>query len=132
MRKKPSAKAPTQRQLRVGEEIKRVVSNIFERGEIREPEVENAVITVTEVRISPDLKNAKIFIITFNGENVENIIKILNESKWYFRKQLSKNMVCKFTPEVRFYKDDSFDEAFRIESLLRDPKVASDIAKNDE
>lgn len=131
MRRNPS-KAPTQRQLRVGEEIKRVVSNIFERGDIRNPDVENAVITVTEVKISPDLKNAKIFVITFNGENIEAIIKGLNESKGYVRKQLGKNMAMKFTPEIRFFKDETFDEAFRIESLLRNPKVADDIAKGDD
>ncbi len=130
--RKNQSKEPTQRQLRVGEEIKRIVSGIFERGDIRNPEIEGKVITVTEVRISADLKNAKIFVITFNGDRIDEIVLGLNESKGYVRKQLGKNMVSKFTPEIKFYKDDSFDEAFRIESLLRNPKVAEDLAKTDD
>tara|TARA_B100000700_G_scaffold122837_1_gene137549 strand:- start:18 stop:389 length:372 start_codon:yes stop_codon:yes gene_type:complete len=109
----------TQRQLRVGEMIKQALGMLFIRDEAKIPNLSTKEITVTEVRMSPDLKTAKIFVIPLGGKNAEEIIEKLKEFSFVIRKVLSKKIVMKFLPKLYFVKDDSFDYAEKIEKLIK-------------
>ena len=109
----------TQRQLRVGEMIKQALGMIFIRDEAKLPNLTTKEITVTEVRMSPDLKIAKIFVMPLGGKNAEQIIEKLKEFSFVIRKVLSKKIVMKFLPKLYFVKDDSFDYAEKIENLIK-------------
>ena len=109
----------TQRQLRVGEMIKQALSMIFIRGEAKISEINTKEITVTEVRMSPDLKTAKAFVLPLGGKNSQEIIEKLKEFSFIIRKVLSKKIVMKFLPKLYFVKDDSFDYAEKIENLIK-------------
>ena len=109
----------SQRQLRVGEMIKQALSMIFLREETKISDLDTKSITVTEVRMSPDLKTAKIFIIPLGGKNTDNVINKLKEFSFVIRKVLSKKIVLKFLPKLFFVHDDSFDYAEKIENLIR-------------
>ena len=109
----------TQRQLRVGEMIKQALGMIFIREEAKLPNLYTKEITVTEVRMSPDLKTAKIFVMPLGGKNVEEVIEKLKEFSFIIRKVLSKKIVMKFLPKLYFVKDDSFDYAEKIENLIK-------------
>ena len=109
----------TQRQLRVGEMIKQTLGMLFIRDEAKLPNLSTKEITVTEVRMSPDLKTAKIFVIPLGGKNAEEIIEKLKEFSFVIRKVLSKKIVMKFLPKLYFVKDDSFDYAEKIENLIK-------------
>tara|TARA_B100000214_G_scaffold349054_1_gene301622 strand:+ start:261 stop:626 length:366 start_codon:yes stop_codon:yes gene_type:complete len=109
----------SQRQLRVGEMIKQSLSMIFLREETKIPDLDTKSVTVTEVRMSPDLKTAKIFIIPLGGKDKEKIIEKLKEFSFVIRKVLSKKIMVKFMPKLFFINDDSFDYAEKIENLIR-------------
>ena len=112
-------KPVSQRQLRVGEMIKQSLSMIFLREETKISELDTKSITVTEVRMSPDLKTAKIFIIPLGGKDTEKVIEKLKEFSFVIRKVLSKKIVMKFLPKLYFVKDESFDYAEKIENLIK-------------
>ena len=109
----------TQRQLRVGEMIKQALGMLFIREEAKLPNLSTKEITVTEVRMTPDLKTAKIFVMPLGGKNTEEIIEKLKEFSFVIRKALSKKIVMKFLPKLYFVKDDSFDYAEKIENLIK-------------
>ena len=109
----------TQRQLRVGEMIKQALGLLFIRDEAKLPNLSTKEITVTEVRMSPDLKTAKIFVMPLGGKNAEEIIEKLKEFSFVIRKVLSKKIVMKFLPKLYFVKDNSFDYAEKIENLIK-------------
>ena len=109
----------TQRQLRVGEMIKQALGMLFIRDEAKLPSLSTKEITVTEVRMSPDLKTAKIFVMPLGGKNAKEIIEKLKEFSFVIRKVLSKKIVMKFLPKLYFVKDDSFDYAEKIENLIK-------------
>ena len=109
----------TQRQLRVGEMIKQTLGMLFIREETKLPNLSTKEITVTEVRMSTDLKIAKIFVIPLGGKNAEEIIEKLKEFSFVIRKVLSKKIVMKFLPKLYFVKDNSFDYAEKIENLIK-------------
>ncbi len=109
----------TQRQLRVGEMIKQALSMIFLREETKIPDLDTKSITVTEVRMSPDLKSAKIFVIPLGGKDTEKVIEKLKEFSFVIRKVLSKKIMIKFMPKLFFVNDESFDYAEKIENLIR-------------
>ena len=109
----------SQRQLRVGEMIKQALGILFIRDEAKISNLSTREITVTEVRMSPDLKTAKIFGIPLGGKNTEEIIEKLKMSSFIIRKVLSKKIVMKFLPKLFFVKDDSFDYAEKIENLIK-------------
>ena len=119
MRSKKNARTLSQRQLRVGEMIKQALGNIFMRGEAKLPNIETSNITVTEVRMSPDLKTAKAFVLPLGGKNANEIIDILKEFSFVVRKTLSKKITMKFLPKILFVKDESFDYAKKIENLIK-------------
>ena len=109
----------TQRQLRVGEMIKQALGMLFIRDEAKLPNLSTKEITVTEVRMSPDLKIAKIFVMPLGGKNAEEIIEKLKEFSFVIRKVLSKKIIMKFLPKLYFVKDNSFDYAEKIENLIK-------------
>ena len=112
-------KPVTQRQLRVGEMIKQALGMIFLRGEAKLPNLETREITVTEVRMSQDLKTAKAFVLPLGGKNAQEIVGKLKEFSFVIRKVLSKKITMKFLPKLLFVKDESFDYAEKIEILIK-------------
>jgi len=112
----------SQRQLRVGELIKQSLGQIFIRDEAKVPNLETKNITVTEVRMSPDLKNAKAYVIPLSGKDTENAVNILTKFSYLIRKALSKKIDMKFLPRVHFVGDKSFDYAEKIEKLIQKNK----------
>ena len=112
----------SQRQLRVGELIKQSLGQIFVKDEAKVPVLDTKNITVTEVRMSPDLKNARAYIIPLGGKNTEKAVSILTEFSYLIRKALSKKVDMKYLPKVNFVSDRSFDYAERIEKLIRKNK----------
>ena len=112
----------SQRQLRVGELIKQSLGQIFLKDEAKVPVFETKNITVTEVRMSPDLKNARAYVIPLGGKNTEKAVSILTEFSHLIRKALSKKVDMKFLPKVSFVSDKSFDYAEKIETLIKKNK----------
>ena len=112
----------SQRQLRVGELVKQSLGEIFLRNEAKVPTLETKNITVTEVRMSPDLKNARAYVIPLGGKDTENAVDILTEFSHLIRKALSKKIDMKFLPKVSFVSDKSFDYAEKIEKLIQKNK----------
>ena len=112
----------SQRQLRVGELIKQSLGQIFLRDEAKLPALETKNITVTEVRMSPDLKNARAYVIPLGGKDAENTVNILTKFSHLIRKALSKKIDMKFLPKVSFVSDKSFDYAEKIEKLIKENK----------
>ena len=114
-----TGKPVSQRQLRVGEMIKQSLSMIFLKDEAKIPDIRTKEITVTEVRMSPDLKTAKIFVIPLGGKDSDKVINKLKEFSFVIRKVLSKKIMVKFMPKLFFVNDDSFEYAEKIENLIR-------------
>ena len=112
----------SQRQLRVGELIKQSLGQILLRDEAKVPGLETKNITVTEVRMSPDLKNAKAYVIPLGGKDTEKAVDVLTEFSYLIRKVLSKKIDMKFLPKVNFVADKSFDYAEKIEKLIQKNK----------
>ena len=112
-------KPVTQRQLRVGEMIKQAIGILFIRDEAKLPSFSTKEITVTEVRMSPDLKTAKIFVMPLGGKDADDVVLKLKEFSFVIRKALTKKIVMKFLPKLFFVKDESFDYAEKIENLIK-------------
>src|ERR1700730_11214205 len=117
----------SQRQLRVGELIRHELADMFSRGDVHDPVIEKHMITVPEVRMSVDLRLATIYIIPLGGRDVTEVLDALERNKRYVRGEISRRVNLKFAPEIRFRVDERFDEAERIEKLLRTPVVRRDL-----
>jgi ribosome-binding factor A len=124
-------KGPSQRQLRVGEEVRHILAATFSLRHSGDPLLDRSSITVTEVRVSPDLLNATVFIVPLGGKHIPEILKALKERSWFFRKEVAQKLKTRVAPRLAFQADLTFDEAQRIESLLRSPKVKRDIEEKD-
>jgi ribosome-binding factor A len=120
------------RPLRVGEAIRHALADIFMRGECHMPELAHSgiSITVSEVRVSPDLKNATAYVMPLAGEHKEELIKALKEATPELRYLVSKKVDLRYMPRIHFTLDNSFDEAQRINNLLKNPEVARDLEKD--
>jgi len=118
---------PSQRALRVGEVVRHTLSELFTRGDVHDPVIEKHLITVPEVRMTPDLRLATIFIMPLGGRDIEEVLAALDRNKKYLRGEIARRVNLKFAPEIRFRADDRFDEAERIEKLLRTPRVRKDL-----
>lgn len=127
-----TAKGPSQRQLRVGEEIRHILANVFSRGNCGDDLLDRSSITVTEVRVSPDLQHATVYVMPLGGQRLPEILEALKESAWYFRKEVAHTLKTRVCPRLVFHGDSSFDEAERVENLLKSPKVLRDIEKEKE
>jgi ribosome-binding factor A len=121
-----AGKAPSQRQLRVGEELRHALAEILRRADFRDPELLDLNVTVSEVRISPDLKNATAFVMPLGGGHPEQV-KALNRVSAYLRSQVAKAMRLQHVPRLSFQVDVSFDYAQRIDQLLHRPDVQRDL-----
>jgi ribosome-binding factor A len=120
-------KPPSQRQLKVGEMIRHALADIFFRGEIVDTVLDRHSITVPEVRMSPDLKLATVYVLTLGGSEADEAVAHLEKHKRYLRGLLAKRVSMKFMPELRFKVDTSFEKSARIDELLASPKVARDL-----
>jgi ribosome-binding factor A len=118
----------SQRQLRVGELIRHELADMLTRGEIHDPVLEGRLITVPEVRMSPDLRLATIYVMPLGGRDADAVIEALDRNKRYVRGEIARRVNLKFAPEIRFHIDERFDEAERIEKLLRTPVVQRDLS----
>mgnify|MGYP000096443579 FL=1 len=114
-----TGKPVSQRQLRVGEMIRQSLGMIFARNEAKVPKLETNTITVTEVKMSQDLKIAKAYVLPLGGKDTELVIKKLKEYSFLIRKALSKKIIMKYLPKILFAKDDSFEYAEKIENLIK-------------
>ncbi|GIK79961.1 MAG: ribosome-binding factor A [Alphaproteobacteria bacterium] len=123
--------AASQRQLRVGELIRHAVSDMLTRGEVHDPVLEGHLVTVPEVRMTADLRLATIYVMPLGGKDENEVIEALNRNKRFLRGEIAHRVNLKFAPEIRFRTDERFDEAERIEKLLRTPAVRRDL-KGDE
>lgn len=119
---------PSQRQLRVGEEIRHVLVEILARGQLRDPELQGVSVTVSEVRASPDLKHATAYVLPLGGQNVEAVVKALRRAAGFLRGEVARAVQLRTAPQLDFAADRSFEEASRIESVLRRPEVQRDLA----
>ncbi len=126
--KKP-VKGPSQRQLRVAEEIRHVLSGVFTRNEFRDPELAAAQITVTEVRITPDLKHAFVFIARLGRSDVDALLPALARATHYLRGQVVKGLRLRTVPDLTFQPDTALDYAMKIEELMHRPEVARDLTE---
>jgi ribosome-binding factor A len=129
---KGELKTPSQRQLRVGEELRHALAHLLERGEVHDPGLAGVSVTVTEVRVSPDLRNATAFIMPLGGVADADAVNALTRAKGFIRRRLAEMVRLRITPAFSFRLDASFDEAGHIEELLRRPEVARDLALEDE
>jgi ribosome-binding factor A len=124
-----SAKAPSQRQLRVAEEIRHVLAGIFVRGEIRDPELAGVTITVTEVRISPDLRHATAYVTRLGRSDVAELLPALRRAAPFLRSQLAHALKLRYAPDLAFQSDTSMDYAAHVDELLHSPEVARDLGE---
>jgi ribosome-binding factor A len=122
----------SQRQLRVGELIRHELAAMLSRGDVHDPVIEGHMITVPEVRMSPDLRLATIYIMPLGGRDENDVLAALDRNKRYVRGEIARRVNLKFAPEIRFRIDERFDEAERIEKLLRTPDVRRDLGEKEE
>jgi ribosome-binding factor A len=127
-----SSKASSQRPLRVAEEIRHAISEVLLRGEVHSIDLFGASITVSEVRVAPDMKNATVFVMPLAGEQKEERLEALKIAAPEIRYLVSKKVKLRYMPKLFFQLDNSFDEAERINSLLNKPEVARDLQKTEE
>lgn len=120
-------KAPTQRQLKAGELIRRALAEIIAREHLRDPDLEGMSVTVSEVRASPDLKHAIVFAAPLGGGDIDKVIAALNRAKSFLRGRLGKEMEMKSTPALRFMADTTFETATHMQELLNRPDVKRDL-----
>ena len=126
---KQGARAPSQRQLRVAEEIRHVLAGVFLRGEIRDPALSGESITVTEVRISPDLKHATAFVTRLGRSDIAELLPALRRTAPFLRGQLAHALKLRYAPDLAFQADTSIDYAAHVDELLHSPEVVRDLEK---
>jgi ribosome-binding factor A len=122
-----SRKAPSQRQLRVGELVRHALADIFVRGEVSDPDLDGVVVTVTEVSVSADLRSATAYVLPLGGTDGERLIAALNRARKFLRGQVSRRVDLKYMPDIDYQLDSSFDRSDAIDRLLHDPRVARDL-----
>ncbi len=123
---------PTQRQLRVAETIRRALSDVLARGDVHDPELNRLSITVGEVRTSPDLKIATAYVLPLGGEGKEDVLKLLARNKYELRKQVAKKLTLKFSPDLRFQLDQTFDQMDETRRMLAEDRVRRDADAPDD
>ena len=122
---------PSQRQLRAGELVRHALVEIFREQEINDPDLAGVSVTVTEVRMNPDLRHANVFVEPLGGEHAEDVVKALNKHSKFVRGHLGRMIDMRFTPDLFFRHDDTFHEAARIAKLFDDPKVRQDLTPDE-
>jgi ribosome-binding factor A len=122
-----SERGASQRQLRVGELIRHALAEMLTRGDVHDPVIETHLITVPEVSMAPDLRLATIYVMPLGGRDAEAVLAALERNKKFLRGEIARQVNLKFAPDIRFRIDERFDEAERIEKLLRTPEVQRDL-----
>lgn len=126
------AQGPRQRQLRAGELVRHALADILRLGELHDETFDQTAVTVTEVRLSPDLRHAICFVIPLGGEHAGEMVEALNRHARFLRGRLGREIDMKFTPDLKFVHDHSFDEAARMDALFRRPEVRRDVEGEDQ
>ena len=126
-----TAEQQSVRVLKVGERVRHILSELLARQEVHDETVSAANISVTEVRMTPDLRNATAYLKPLLGAGEDAVVKALRQNTAYLQREVAKRLGLKFAPKLKFRPDESFEEADRIEQLLRDPKVARDLDDED-
>lgn len=127
-KKHKSSKGPSQRQLRVAENLRHELSQIFTKVDIRDDDLVGVIITVSEIRTSPDMRNATVYVMPLGGERKEQIVEALGRHRKFLRGELSRRVTLKYMPELHFRLDETFDVSGRIADVLNSEKVAQDLA----
>ncbi|BBF94278.1 ribosome-binding factor A [Blastochloris tepida] len=122
-----SQAGPSQRQLRVAELVRHAIAEILARGEIADPVISSHMITVPEVRMSPDMRLATIYVVALGGKDETAVLKALEAHHKFIRTEIAHRVNLRYAPDIRFRRDDRFEEAERIDRLLRSPEVARDL-----
>ncbi|MBL9068294.1 MAG: 30S ribosome-binding factor RbfA [Sphingopyxis sp.] len=125
--KAAETKGPSVRVLRVGEQVRHILSEIIARGDVHDDVLARQPVSITEVRMSPDLRHATVFVKSLLGKDEEAVLKALRTNTAWLQKSVAERMAMKYAAKLKFLADESFDEASHIEKLLRDPKVARDL-----
>lgn len=123
---------PSVRVLRVGEQVRHILSEILARGDVHDDVLASHTVSVTEVRMSPDLRHATVFVKSLLGKDEAAVVKALRTNTAYLQREVAKRIKMKFAAKLKFLSDESFDEGSHIDALLRDPKVARDLGEDDE
>ena len=124
-----SPSGPSQRQQRVAELVRHALAEVLARGDIQDPVLSSHVVTVPEVRMSPDLKLATAYVMPLGGRDERPVLEALERNRKVLRQEVARRINLKFAPDLRFRRDETFDEAARIDALLRSEKVQRDVAK---
>lgn len=127
MRHNETSEGRSVRLLRVGEQVRHILSEVLMRGDVHDDTLARHTVSVTEVRMSPDLKHATIFIKSLLGQDEEAVLKALRTNTAYLQREVARRVQLKFAAKLKFLADESFDEGSHIDQLLRDPKVARDL-----
>ena len=128
-KKANSAKAPSQRMLRIGELVRHKIAEMLVRGDIHDEVIASHSITIPEVRISPDMKLATVYVMPLGGSDMKPVIAALDRNKKYIRAQVAQTLNLRYAPDLRFREDATFEEATRIDRLLDSPHVRQDVEK---
>jgi ribosome-binding factor A len=123
-------RGPSQRQLRVAERVRHVLAEMLVRGEVHDSVIEGHVITVPEVRMTPDLRLATIYVMPLGGRDAQEVVAALTRNRRFLRGEIARRVNLKFAPDIRFAVDARFDAAERIEELLRTPRVRRDLGED--
>lgn len=134
MSRRPQSRpaGPSQRQLRVGEMLRHALAEILQRGDISDPLLEASVVTVPEVRMTPDLRHAICYVMPLGGKDADGVAAALNAHARFLRGELGRRVTLKYVPDLKFEVDRSFEEGDRIDRLLRSPEVARDLGTDED
>lgn len=127
MAREPQEKGRSVRLLRIGEQVRHALAELLARREIRDPVLESHIISVSEVRVSPDLRHAVAFIMPLGGGDAAPVLKALRDHGRFIRGEVAKRLATKYTPELQFRLDESFDAGAKIDAILRTPRIARDL-----
>ena len=128
---KSESGSPSVRLLRVGEEVRHILAGILQRGDVHDDTLASHMVSVTEVRMSPDLRHATVFVKPLLGKDEEAVLKALRTNTAYLQREVAKRVKMKFAAKLKFIADESFEEGSHIDALLRNPKVAQDLGESD-
>jgi ribosome-binding factor A len=132
MRHNPTPEGKSVRLLRVGEQVRHILAEILMRGDVHDDVLAKIHVSVTEVRMSPDLKHAIVFVKPLLGADEDKVLKALRTNTAYFQSEVAKRVNLKYAAKIKFLPDESFDEGARIDALLRQPTVARDLGEGEE
>jgi len=132
MRRNETPEGKSVRLLRVGEQVRHALSDILSRGEVHDETLAEHMVSVTEVRMSPDLRHATVFVKPLLGADEEAVIKALRTNTAFLQSEVARRVNTKYAAKLKFLADESFDEGSHIDRLLRDPAIARDLGKNDD